>query len=245
MVSRWIPLESNPEVMNAWSGKAGLVLEQDRFTDVYGFDPNLLGMVPQPVKAVVLLFPISKEYEEKRKAEDEKIAKEGQHPIDPTIVWIKQTIQNACGTMGLLHALLNSNVTLEPESVLEKFIDECKDKTPEERAKLLETTPLFASIHAEAAASGQTAAPDISESVDLHFTCFVQAPDTAARDQGVPAPEGARRLIELDGRRAGPVDRGVCDDLLADAAAYIKDNYMKDTTSVSFSMLALAPPADI
>lgn len=49
-------------------------------------------MVPQPVKAVVLLFPISKEYEEKRKAEDAKIAKEGQNPIDPTIIWIKQTV---------------------------------------------------------------------------------------------------------------------------------------------------------
>ena len=49
-------------------------------------------MVPQPVKAVVLLFPISEEYEKVRKAEDEKIAKEGQHPVDPTILWIKQTV---------------------------------------------------------------------------------------------------------------------------------------------------------
>lgn len=230
--------------MNAWSSKAGLVTSQDQFTDVYGFDPDLLAMVPQPVKAVVLLFPISKEYEEKRKAEDERIAREGQHPIDPTIIWIKQTIQNACGTMGLLHALLNSNVTLAPESPLEKFIDQCKDRTPEERAALLETTPLFANIHAEAAAGGQTAAPDLSEDVDLHFTCFVRAPDPAARAQGVDAPEIAHRLVELDGRRSGPIDRGACTDLLADAAAYIKENYMKDATSVNFSMLALAPPAD-
>ena len=52
-------------------------------------------MVPQPVKAVVLLFPITKEYEAKRKEEDKKIAKEGQHPIDPTLVWIKQTVRGA------------------------------------------------------------------------------------------------------------------------------------------------------
>ena len=50
-------------------------------------------MVPQPVKAVVLLFPISKEYEAKRKAEDERIAREGQHPVDPTLIWIKQTVR--------------------------------------------------------------------------------------------------------------------------------------------------------
>lgn len=50
-------------------------------------------MVPQPVKAVVLLFPISEAYEKARKEEDAKIAKDGQHPIDPTILWIKQTVR--------------------------------------------------------------------------------------------------------------------------------------------------------
>jgi ubiquitin carboxyl-terminal hydrolase L3 len=51
-------------------------------------------MVPQPVKAVVLLFPITEKYEELRKEEDAKIAKEGQHPVDPTILWIKQTVRS-------------------------------------------------------------------------------------------------------------------------------------------------------
>ena len=154
-----------------------------------------------------------------------------------------------------------SNVTLEPESPLALFIDECKgapvahcsgpahspaptDKTPQERAKLLETTPLFANIHSEAASAGQTAVPDISEDVDLHFTCFVQAPSPPAREDQIEAEDGARRLVELDGRRGGPVDRGVCTDLLADAAAYIRDHFVKDATSVNFSMLALAPPAE-
>ena len=85
---------------------------------MYGFDPDvsalsrvciditltkvqLLAMVPQPVKAVVLLFPISKEYEAKRKAEDERIAREGQHPVDPTIIWIKQTVRRAGGRAGV------------------------------------------------------------------------------------------------------------------------------------------------
>jgi ubiquitin carboxyl-terminal hydrolase L3 len=102
---------------------------------------------------------------------------------------------------------------------------------------------LFASIHSEAASAGQTAVPDISQDVDLHFTCFVHAPDPGAREEGIEAEDDARRLVELDGRRVGPIDRGVCTDLLADAAKYIKENFVKDSTSVNFSMMALAPPA--
>lgn len=96
------------------------------------------------------------------------------------------------------------------------------DKTPVERAKVLATTPLFAHIHAETAESGQSAAVI---DTDLHFTCFVAATDNAVRlaAQGVPLGEGVtqedlealpKRLIELDGRRAGPVDHGECTDLL-------------------------------
>ena len=36
---------------------------------------------------------------------------------------------------------------------------------------------------------------------DLHFTCFVIAPAPDTKEQ---------RLIELEGRRAGPIDLGPC-----------------------------------
>ena len=89
------------------------------------------------------------------------------------------------------------------------FIDLYLGKTPEERAKLLETTPLFERIHESAASSGQTAVPDDLDT-DLHFTCFVRAPVT---EPGSGATQ-RWRLIELDGGRIGPIDRGECVDLL-------------------------------
>lgn len=49
-------------------------------------------MVPGPVKALVLLFPIEPEGEERRKREDLRIAKEGQPKLDKTIFWVKQTV---------------------------------------------------------------------------------------------------------------------------------------------------------
>ena len=106
------------------------------------------------------------------------------------------------------------------------------DKTPEERAKILETTQVFTDIHADAATSGQTAVPTDLDT-NLHFTCFVQAPSIAGT-----------RLIELDGRRSGPVDRGASTELLAAVAHWVKSYYVESTTSMQFSMLALAPPGE-
>lgn len=87
------------------------------------------------------------------------------------------------------------------------------DKTPLERAKLLEKTPLFADIHAEMASTGQSAVPSNLDT-DLHFTCFVEAPSADSRKAGLTT--SSKRVIELDGSREGPVDHGPCaeDDFL-------------------------------
>ncbi|VDB95466.1 unnamed protein product [Peniophora sp. CBMAI 1063] len=230
---RWIPLESNPDVMNSWAYKAGLLPSSAEFTDVYGLDDELLALVPQPVHAVVLLFPIDDALESVKKQEDEKT-----YEVDPTVFWMKQTIGNACGTMGLIHALANTEVAFEPDCPMQRFLDVCKEKSPLDRAKILETTDIFANIHAEAAAGGQTAAPSADEKVDLHFTCFVKAPTVVER--ATQAPAGEYRLIELDGRRSGPVDRGECTDLLKDAARYIRENIVPKMDSMQLGMIALA-----
>lgn len=54
---------------------------------------QLLAFVPQPVKAVIVLFPITPKFEEKKKEEDEKLKSNSLLPVDPTIIWIKQTVQ--------------------------------------------------------------------------------------------------------------------------------------------------------
>lgn len=235
---KWIPLESNPEVFNKWSKKLGLSTQLHQFFDVYGLDPELLALVPAPSKAILLLFPTSDTMEKKRKEEDEKLAKEEQLHIDPTLIYIKQTISNACGTIGLLHAILNSNIVLAPGSELAQFLALCKERTPEERGKLLEETTLFAKAHVEAATSGQSEvpAPD-SLDTDLHFTCFVVAPSPEVK---------VLHLIELDGRRAGPIDHGPCeqDKLLEAVAKIVKDQYVSVSSSINFSMLSLGPPPE-
>lgn len=114
-----------------------------------------------------------------------------------------------------------------------------KDKTPLERAEILSSTPLFAKVHTESASSklNQTA-PKLD--TELHFTCFVEAPEAdirwIARDRDgdkdaevdfdkereeVASKSGTgMRLVELDGRRDGPVDHGECKNFLKVSCLY-------------------------
>jgi ubiquitin carboxyl-terminal hydrolase L3 len=78
------------------------------FHDVFSIDdPDLLAFIPRPASALLLVFPVSKSYETYRVEEDSKRdAYEGKGPDQP-VIWYRQTIGNACGLMGLLHAVSN------------------------------------------------------------------------------------------------------------------------------------------
>jgi ubiquitin carboxyl-terminal hydrolase L3 len=49
-------------------------------------------MVSKPVKAIILLFPLSDNLKIKQDQEEAKIATEGQPDFDPSVIWIKQTV---------------------------------------------------------------------------------------------------------------------------------------------------------
>ena len=78
------------------------------FHDVFSIDePSLLEFVPRPAHALLLIFPVSEVYENSRLAEDEsRTVYNGSGPNEP-VIWYKQTIGNACGLIGLLHAVSN------------------------------------------------------------------------------------------------------------------------------------------
>lgn len=80
------------------------------FHDVFSIDePALLEFVPRPAYALLLIFPVSEVYEKARLAEDEsKEVYTGSGPNEP-VIWYKQTIGNACGLIGLLHAVSNGD----------------------------------------------------------------------------------------------------------------------------------------
>ncbi|XP_076021847.1 ubiquitin carboxyl-terminal hydrolase isozyme L3 [Genypterus blacodes] len=224
---RWLPLESNPDVMTKFLHCLGLVPTW-QCGDVYGLDPELLSIVPKPVCAVLLLFPMTEKYEAFKVEEEERIKAAGQS-VSPDVYFMKQTIGNACGTIGLIHAVANNQAQLEfaPDSALKKFLGQTSKMTPEERATFLEKDESIRVTHESSAQEGQTEAPSIDEKVNLHFIAFVNV---------------GGHLYELDGRKPFPIAHGKTteDTVLEDAVQVCKTFMARDPEEVRFTIIALS-----
>jgi ubiquitin carboxyl-terminal hydrolase L3 len=95
--------------MTALAHKLGLS-ESLSFHDVFSIeDPDLFSLVPRPASALLLVFPVSKSYEAYRADEDSKRPVYEGKGGDQPVIWYRQTIGNACGLMGLLHAVSNGS----------------------------------------------------------------------------------------------------------------------------------------
>ncbi|KAJ0644588.1 putative ubiquitinyl hydrolase 1 [Helianthus annuus] len=218
---RWLPLEANPDVMNQFLWGLGLPPGEAECNDVYGLDEELLEMVPKPVLAVLFLYPFTPESEQERLQKDCN----KQDPCDG-VYFMRQTVGNACGTIGLLHAIGNitSEIKLVENSFLDRFYKSTANMDPMERALYLENDREMEVAHSDAVAAGETEA---SDDVNDHFICFA-------------CVNG--QLYELDGRRTAPVSHGPSSPttLLQDAAKVIKGMIAKNPNSMNFNVIAIS-----
>ncbi|KAG6438035.1 hypothetical protein SASPL_102968 [Salvia splendens] len=215
---RWLPLEANPDVMNQFIWGLGVSSEEAECFDVYGLDEELLAMVPQPVLAVLFL-PITPKSEEERIQQDSSTKESSGGPY-----FMKQTVGNACGTVGLLHAV--GNVTSEIKLGFAQS-GNSRGLTWTNSSRTLQIWMRHREMedaHAVAATAGETEA---SDNVDTHFICF-----TCVNGQ----------LYELDGRRAGPISHGASSSntILQDAAKVIQKFIQKNPDSINFNVIAIS-----
>ena len=191
-------------------------------------------MVPQPVLAVMLLFPIKPSVREAEAAERDRIEAAGQ-TVDESVWFTKQTIGNACGTIGLLHSIANcaDRDDIELTGWFQSFLESAANLTPDERAALLEENDDLDEAHTETANEGQsTVNEEISQNIDTHFIAFVHR---------------AGSLYQLDGRKPWPVNHGPSspETLLGDACRVIKSDFMeRDPGEMRFAITALAGRMD-
>lgn len=229
---RVIPLESNPNIFNSLAHKIGLspVLS---FHDVYSItDPDLLAFLPQPVMALIMLFPITESYEAHRKQQDGAMANDSKN-----VTWFKQTIGNGCGLYALLHILANlprdfivQNLMINNLLLLQLSLDLSVDDT----AKLVESLENNIQLDSNYGSQGQTEAPAASASIEYHFITYIKGSDG--------------HLYELDGRRTGPVDLGSSSSdnhILNDEKLVHKIQFYMNSTDESqrnnFALMAVAP----
>lgn len=108
-IKSFVPLESDPVVMNSLMHDLG-VSQELFFVDVWSIDdPDELSLYQRPVHALVLLLPTTEEYEEYRKSTKGKSLNQ-QDQKEKDIMWLSQTIDNACGLYAILHAVCNFKV---------------------------------------------------------------------------------------------------------------------------------------
>ncbi|KAK3390421.1 ubiquitin carboxyl-terminal hydrolase [Podospora didyma] len=240
----FIPLEANPELMTSLLHKLG-VSPALAVHDVYSLtDADMLAFVPRPALALLLVFPVSATYESARLAEDSLLSDYHPHSTSnddsqgaPKILWFKQTIRNACGLMGLLHAAANGPARnfVEPGSDLDKLLKAAEPLDIPGRARLLETDQSLANAHRGAAEQGDTAAPDATDDVDLHYVTFVKTEDGS--------------LWEMDGSRKGPLLRGhlrADEDVLSQKALMLGPLKFleRESGDLRFNCVALAGSSD-
>lgn len=230
MPGKWFPLESNPQLINNYIQKLGFDTSLYEFCDVFSTDDWAMDMIPQPVAAVIMLYPLSEKQESFRS--EDNIPKDSLEDV-----WfVKQRIGNACGTIGLLHSLLNAPEPInafQPDSWLANFQNDCpKSMPPLQKAERLEGDEKVAKLHDQATSSEENATNrgNIDDKVDTHFIALVCNKD---------------KLYELDGRKDGPVLHGPTTQatLLKDACQVVKKFMSRDPDEMRFTILALAPKA--
>lgn len=243
---RWFPLESNPSVMNRYIASLGVDISMVSFHDVFGLDPDLLSLLPQPVLAMLLVFPVSDTTDQEAKTQlAAHQAVSNAMLADPAVMFMKQTIGNACGTIGILHALLNSDPTatrpaFKPDTFISAFAQAVPPLSPSERAAYIEQSKDLHAAQEVAASEGQTATGAPDDEVDLHFVCFCAA--TAA--------DGSRVLLEFDGRQDAPIVRGgggdasVSLDVLCAEAIQARMAMMPESLRFTITAMCAAPASE-
>ena len=225
--------------MNALKTKLGLSDDLE-FYDVYSLDgPELLSHIPRPAHALLVIIPLTKPWDEERKAEDATREDYAGFGDKEPVIWFKQTIGNACGSIGLLHSVINGPAKghVLPGSDLDKIRRDAIPRNMKDRAQMLYDSEPFEAAHKSVVEIGDTAAPpsDDTRHAGQHFVSFVK--------------EGGH-LWELEGSRKGPIDRGVLgedEDVLSPRALelgikrVIKLVQAAGTDDLRFSVTALAP----
>lgn len=222
----WPPMECDPGALQEALGCYGV--SDVVVTEIYG--EELFDMIPQPVEAVVILYPITDPLEHfistRYPTAPPDVA------IQHNVKHIRQTIRNACGSYALIHFAMNKRELGEfsEDSPLQQ-LSVCI--TPEnngaDNGEIFESNAeLFSGVHAHVALERAENQTDVENwtNTDVHYIVLF---------------EKKGRLWLLDGRAQGPIDCGECteSEVLAKGWDVMMQMYAVHNKETDLAALAL------
>lgn len=226
----WIPIESDPDILTEYL--QSLSLSGYYLIDVPVIEEAAsMGLFDEHnVRSYIFLF------ESNDKAKSDLVGRLEENDNNLAgVFYMKQTISNACGTMALYHAFLNScpSSELSKYSLIGNFYYKAMTlKTPEERATLFEKNEEAEQLHQSMALQGQTECPNEEQmrNIKPHYVALVWA---------------NKQIFELDGCKPGPVNHGCCAEEVhfrIQALDVIKKLMARDPDNYNYGVIALCAP---
>uniref|UniRef100_A0A8C0GF66 Ubiquitin carboxyl-terminal hydrolase isozyme L1 n=1 Tax=Chelonoidis abingdonii TaxID=106734 RepID=A0A8C0GF66_CHEAB len=106
-----------------------------------------LGVCCEQLFSFLLVFSLTAQHENFRKKQIEELKEQ---EVSSKVYFLKQTVGNSCGTIGLIHDAVANNqakFAFDDGSALKKFLKETADLSPAERAKHLENNNAIQEVH--------------------------------------------------------------------------------------------------
>jgi ubiquitin carboxyl-terminal hydrolase L3 len=258
---QWYPLESDCSVMNALVKKMGFDTSLYEFTDIISIEPSEIKEITQTVVAVMMLLPLTQVQKQYNQHE--------QHtPTTDGIWFIRDRVDYACGTIALLHAVLNApngvkSVAIYHDSWLHSFYEYCTvDMHPNAKADVFEGDKTIKMLHNKAARNLEeclVAQPTAIKDEQLPIGVTSGSESTVSKDEQLQGNSKSESqtdeinghfitmvhvnggLYELDGQKDGPVRHGdtTQETLLEDTCEVVKKIMKRDPNEWSFSIMAL------
>ncbi|KAF7456508.1 ubiquitin carboxyl-terminal hydrolase isozyme L1 [Cryptosporidium felis] len=185
----WKPLVSDPELLESYSSKLGAKTKMS-FVDIYSFDESEVANYNQEPISILIVFPITQEMADSR----------GESPSDfsgleEKIWFMRQYIPNSCGTIALLHSILNNQdkIELQEGSIAQELskIGKVSGNISETRGRHLLNDVNIKKIHEEI--TSQDRGGECDYETDFHYTTLIAS---------------MGNIFELDGRLLRPIDHG-------------------------------------
>ena len=228
VIPPWPPLASSPTALTKLATLLGWDTSRSAFVDVLGLDAELLALLP-PCHAMLLTYPTVAAAEGFLDAYAKAAGADD-------CFHLRQLNGGSCGTIAVLHALLNCPGELEAMSndLRRNLFGDGEEEEVVPSLQLVES-PLIRDAHLQCVSASSAATAEAGVRQGRHYLTFVRR-----------RVNGTESLLVLDGRRDAPINCGETSsgEFTRDCAVLVSEmakevGRLDQAAALSFSLVAL------